>query len=147
MADLTRRMPREMEDFGQVFDRFFSEPSVRSWLSNRSEGLASWTPAIDIREQGNAYVFAADLPGLGKEDVDVTFEDNVLTIAGERRFEEKEDEGEYRRVERRYGKFTRSFALPSQVDSEKVEASFKNGVLTITVPKLAAAQARKVKIL
>lgn len=147
MTDLVRRLPREMDDFGQFFDRYFSEPSRRNWLTTRSEGLASWTPSIDIREETDAYVFDADLPGLTKDDVDVTFEDNVLTVSGERRFEEKETEGEYRRVERRYGKFTRSFALPSQVDADKVEAAFQDGVLRVRVPKAEASKARKIKIL
>ena len=101
---------------------------------------------MDVFEDDGAYTFRADLPGLDKKDVNVSFEDNVLTLAGERHFEEKEDKSQYRRLERRYGKFTRSFSLPGQIESSKVDASFTDGVLSVRVPKTEAAKARKIKI-
>ena len=143
MTDLARRLPREMETF---FERFWNDPIVAAWTPGRSEDLAAWTPGIDVVEEADAYVFHADLPGVPKENVDITFEDNILTVSGTRERLEETNTGQYRRVERRYGKFTRSFALPSQVDTAKVDASFRDGVLVIRVPKAETAKARKIKI-
>jgi HSP20 family protein len=143
MTDLARRLPREMENF---FERFWTDPVVGAWTNNRSEDLAAWTPGIDVIEETDAYVFHADLPGVPKENVDITFEDNILTVSGTRERHDPSGTGQYRRVERRYGRFTRSFALPSQVDTAKVDASFRDGVLVIRVPKAEAAKARKIKI-
>ena len=142
MTDLARRLPREMESF---FERFWNEPVVAGW-TGRSDDLAAWTPGVDVVEEADGYVFHVDLPGVPKENVDITFEDNILTIAGSRERREESNEGQYRRVERRYGRFTRSFALPSQVDTAKVDASFQDGVLAIRVPKAETAKARKIKI-
>lgn len=110
-------------------------------LSNRA-----WRPAVDIRETGDSYVVSAELPGLSKEDVQITIENNVLKLTGERRFEKEVKEEEFHRVERAYGTFSRAFALPTRVDPERVEASFKDGILTITVPKAAEARPRKIEI-
>ena len=143
---LVRRQSRDLAGFGSLFDRAFRESALSGWGDTASEGLASWSPAVDVFEDDGAYTFRADLPGLDKKDVNVSFEDNVLTLAGERHFEEKEDKGQYRRLERRYGKFTRSFSLPGQIESSKVDASFTDGVLSVRVPKTEAAKARKIKI-
>jgi HSP20 family protein len=131
-----------MENF---FERFLNDPVAGPW-TGRSDDLASWTPGIDVVEESDAYLFSADLPGVPKEGVDITFEDNILTISGSRERREESANGQYRRIERRYGKFTRSFSLPSQVDTAKVEANFKDGVLTVRVPKAETAKARKIKI-
>jgi HSP20 family protein len=143
MTDLARRLPREMEG---LFERFLNDPFAAGWTAGRSEDLASWTPTVDVVEESDAYVFYADLPGVPKDNVEITFEDNILTIAGAREHHEESANGQYRRIERRHGRFTRSFALPSQVDTGKVEASFKDGVLLIRVPKAETAKARKIKI-
>ena len=143
MTDLARRLPREMENF---LERFWHDPIVASWTPGRSEDLAAWTPGVDVVEETDAYIFHADLPGVPKENVDITFEDNILTVAGTRERREESGTGQYRRIERRYGRFTRSFALPSQVDTSKVDASFRDGVLVIRVPKAETAKARKIKI-
>ena len=143
MTELVRRLPREMEG---LFERFLNDPFNAGWVGARSEDLASWTPGVDVVEEADAYVFYADLPGLSKGNVDITFEDNILTISGERPRREDSEQGQYRRIERRHGRFTRSFALPSQVDTGKVEASFRDGVLLIRVPKAEAARARKITI-
>jgi HSP20 family protein len=129
-----------------LFDRFFSDPFTTGWAAGRSEDLASWTPTVDVVEEADAYVFHADLPGVPKENVDITFEDNILTLSGSRERHDESTGGQYRRIERRYGRFTRSFALPSQVDTAKVEAKFTDGVLFIRVPKAETAKARKIKI-
>jgi HSP20 family protein len=143
MTELARRLPRDFESF---FERFLNDPIVASWSPGRSDDLASWTPGVDVVEETDAYLFSADLPGVPKENVDITFEDNILTISGSRERQEETNNGQYRRVERRYGKFTRSFSLPSQVDTAKVDASFKDGVLQVRVPKAETAKARKIKI-
>jgi len=143
MTELARRLPREMEN---LFERFLNDPSLGSWAGGRSEDLATWTPTVDVVEEADAFVFSADLPGLSKEEVEITFEDNILRIAGERVRREQSENGQFRRIERRYGRFTRSFALPSQVDVTKVDASFHDGVLVVRVPKAEAAKARKIKI-
>lgn len=143
MTELVRRIPREMEGF---FERFLGDPYTANWAGGRSEDLASWTPTVDVAEEADAYVFYADLPGVPKDNVDITFEDNILTVSGERVRREESENGQYRRIERRHGRFTRSFALPSQVDTSKVEASFRDGVLVIRVLKAETAKARKIKI-
>ena len=143
MTDLARRIPREMEG---LFERFFNDPYVAGWTAGRSDDLASWTPTVDVVEETDAYVFRADLPGVSKDDVDITIEDNILTISGTRQRSEEGGEGQYRRIERRYGRFTCSFALPSQVDPGKVDAKFADGVLAVRVPKAETAKARKIKI-
>ena len=142
MTELVRRLPREMEN---LFERFINDPFA-GWTTGRSEDLAAYTPAVDVVEENDAYAFYADLPGVPKENVDITFEDNILTISGERARREESENGQYRRIERRHGRFTRSFALPSQVDTNKVDATFRDGVLVIRVPKAETAKARKIKI-
>lgn len=126
-------------------DRFFNEvgyPTQETSGDNRD-----WVPAVDIQETEDAFVATADLPGLSKDDIDVSLEDGVLTIAGERRFVNEEEEGKtFRRIERAYGTFRRAFTLPQGVDAENVEAKFKDGVLHLTLPKSPAAKARKIAI-
>ena len=153
-ASIVRRYPRRsaaltrdpfFPDVDQVFNDFLRAGS----LFGRSvgEGLRdTWVPAVDVQESDKAFVFVAELPGLGKEDIEITLEDNLLTLSGEREFDEKEEGETYHRVERAYGKFSRSFSLPSQVDNTKVEASFADGLLKVEVPKSEQAQPRKIEI-
>ena len=141
-----RRQSRGFDNFNSILGSFLGEPGWGSRPSFLSDELASWTPSVDVREESEGFVFTADLPGLTKDEVDVTFEDKVLTISGERAREEAEDEGSYRRLERRYGRFSRSFSLPGQVDADHVKGAFENGVLTVKVPKSEAAKARKIKL-
>ena len=109
-------------------------------------GASGWTPAVDVRETREAYLLEAELPGMTKDDVEVTFEDSVLTISGERQAEEETEEESYRRIERRYGSFTRSFNLPHEADPQGVKATFKEGLLSISVPKKEQVKPRTVKI-
>ena len=126
----------------RLMESFFNGEAGRGEeLSNRS-----WRPAVDIRETGESYVVSAELPGLTKDDVQITIENNVLKLTGERRFEKEVKEEEFHRVERAYGSFSRAFALPTRVDPERVEASFKDGILTVTVRKAAEARPRKIEI-
>jgi HSP20 family protein len=117
-------------------------------LPRRSDQLAltTWTPAVDIYETENELVLKADLPDVNENDLDIRIENNILTIKGERKFEEKVKEDNYLRVERTYGSFSRSFSLPSTVDSGSIKADYKNGVLTVQLPKRAESKPRQVRI-
>ena len=129
------------EPFVQFMENFFNGEDASEQVSTRA-----WSPAVDIRETEESYLVHAELPGLSKDDIEITLEDNILKLTGERRFEKDVKEEEYHRVERRYGTFTRAFSLPSRVDSTSVQAKFDNGVLTITVPKMEEARPRKIDI-
>jgi HSP20 family protein len=122
--------------FEDAFSRFLSEPQ-----SNRP-----WSPAVDIYETENELVLKADLPDVDQNNIDVRVENQTLTIAGERKFEKKEDSKGYHRIERSYGSFVRSFAVPSSFDVEHIAASFKNGVLSVSLPKKEAAKPRQIKV-
>ena len=138
------------EPFFRNFDRLFSDDLFRPFgfttRSNEELADASWLPAVDVRESDDAFVFTAELPGISKEDVEITVDDGVLTLKGERRFNEEDGEKNYRRIERAYGTFSRSFTLPSAVIAEKIAATFTDGLLTVTVPKAEVAKARKIAI-
>ena len=108
------------------------------------EGI--WQPAVDIYETENDLVFKADLPEVDQKDIDVRVENQTLTISGQRKFEKTESNKGYHRIERSYGNFQRSFAVPNTFDTEKIAASFKNGVLSVTLPKKEAAKPRQVKV-
>ncbi len=140
-AFLTRRPTAFFADpFFRSLDQFFAdEPS-------RTGARDGWVPAVDVRETDDSFVFTAELPGLNKDDVSITLEDNVLSLTGERKFEQEESKNEYRRIERSYGHFTRSFTLPSEVDNDKVQAKYGNGLLTVTVPKTEKTKPRKIEI-
>ncbi len=131
------------------FDRVFNEMLNELWGGTaRTEEMASrsWMPPVDVRETADALRFVCELPGLKKEDVTITLENQVLTLSGERKFE-KENQGEsFHRVERAYGAFSRSFTLPANIKSDKVEAAFADGVLTIELPKLEESKPRKIVI-
>jgi HSP20 family protein len=122
--------------FEDAFTRIVSEPQ-----SNRP-----WSPAVDIYETENDLVFKADLPEVDQKDIDVRVENQTLTISGQRKFEKTESNKGYHRIERSYGNFQRSFAVPNTFDTEKIAASFKNGVLSVTLPKKEAAKPRQVKV-
>ena len=124
--------------------RLFEDAFTR--LINEPRANRPWSPAVDIYETENDLVLKADLPEVDQKDIDVRVENQTLTISGERKFEEKQAENGYHRIERSYGSFVRSFAVPNTFDTEKVAAAFKNGVLTVTLPKKEHAKPRQVKI-
>ncbi|BCX88722.1 HSP20 family protein [Methylomarinovum tepidoasis] len=105
-----------------------------------------WVPAVDIKEEQDRYIVQADLPGVKPEDIEVTLENGVLTIKGQRMTEAKEEKENYRRVERIYGSFFRRFVLPETVDEEKIEAKYDNGVLTLVIPKKAEEAPKKIEV-
>jgi HSP20 family protein len=115
----------------------------------RNQGQAGgrvWAPALDISERKDAYVVTVEVPGVDADDLDITLEDGLLTIQGERRFTSESSEQQYHRVERRYGSFRRSITLPAQVRAEAIEATFENGVLEVTVPKVEEAKPKKISV-
>lgn len=105
-----------------------------------------WSPAVDLKETDQAYTLEADLPGLKKEDIELMVVDNMITIKGERKQEEKVEEKGYHRFERRYGAFQRSFEIPGGFDSEKVTAKFEDGVLRVTLPKREEAKPKHIEV-
>jgi len=106
----------------------------------------SWTPAIDTIETDDAIKLKAGLAGMDPADISIEVQDNVLTLSGERRFEEEVKEDKYYRIERRYGSFSRSIALPQAVDESKIEANYENGVLEVTVPKAEVVKPTKIAV-
>ncbi|MGA2131544.1 MAG: Hsp20/alpha crystallin family protein [Bryobacteraceae bacterium] len=122
--------------FEDAFTRLLSEPRTSR----------PWSPAVDIFETEDELVLKADVPEVDLKDIDLRVENQTLTLSGERKFEKEDGKKGYHRIERAYGQFTRSFSLPQTVDTEKVEASYNKGVLTVKLPKKAAAKPRQVKI-
>jgi HSP20 family protein len=108
--------------------------------------LTPWAPAVDIFETEQNLVVKADLPDLKPEELDIRVENNILTIRGERKFEKKVDETNYLRVERSYGSFSRSFSLSNTVNTESIQADYKNGVLTLSIPKREEAKPKQIKV-
>jgi len=128
-------------DFDRLFREAFSPAFGERELSTRT-----WAPAVDIYENGDNLVLKAELPGVKPEDVELRVEDNTLYLKGERKFEKEVKEENYHRVERSYGTFARSFSLPNTIDSEKVHAEYKDGILTLTMPKKEEAKPKTIKI-
>ncbi len=111
-----------------------------------SVATSSWTPAVDIKEEESRFVITADVPGVDPKDIEVTMENGVLTIRGERTVESETKDKDYRRIERRHGTFYRRFALPDYADAEEISANSKNGVLTLTIPKSDSVKPRKITV-
>lgn len=120
------------EAFGGFFNRSFPEVS------------RGWRPAVDVAEDAESLIFTAEVPGFEKKDISISIEDGVLSISGERSLERKDDE--YHRIERRYGRFERSFTLPRNVDPDKISANLKNGLLVLTLPKREEAKPKQIDI-
>lgn len=128
--------PRTLEgDLRQVFNHFFTEDTG-----------SGWAPRVDVREEDSRYVIFADVPGVNPADIDISMDKGVLTIKGERKSESASENGKLTRVERRYGSFQRSFALPDSADADAITATGKNGVLEIAIPKKAQAAPRKISV-
>jgi HSP20 family protein len=105
-----------------------------------------WVPPVDVLETENELILKADLPDIDLKNVDIQMENNTMTLKGERKFDRKEGKEGYHRIERSYGSFTRYFTLPDTVDTEKVRAEYRNGVLTVTLPKKEVAKPRSIKV-
>ena len=130
------RVRPSRSSFDNLFDTFFNDSRLPASAGNGN----TWAPRVDVIESDAAYVISAELPGLEDKDVEVTVADGVLTLKGEKNAAEEEERENYFRKERVYGRFERSFRLPEEVEANKVMANFKNGVLTVGVPKSEEAQ-------
>ncbi len=128
-------------DFSRLFNSFFDTPTTAASSAGRR-----WIPAVDLTETEGEYVLKADLPGLTDKDVHIEFENNVLTVSGERKSEHEEKREGFRRVERSYGSFARRLTLPEGVDADAIKATVTNGVLEVQIPKPEAVKPRKVEI-
>ena len=129
-------------EMNRLFNSFFDTPTT----AGVTAPARRWVPAMDLVETEGSYVLRADLPGLSESDVNIEFDDDVLTISGERTHEHSEHKRGYQRIERSSGSFRRSLQLPEGVDPEAVTATFDKGVLEVTVPKPAQRAPRKVQI-
>jgi HSP20 family protein len=133
--------------FQQRLNRLFGEGfGMLTPEGEESWSLSAWAPACDIYETDHEIVIKAELPEVKKENVYVSFENNVLTIRGERKFEEEAKRENYHRIERSYGEFVRSFTLPTFVDTNKINAEFKEGVLRVMIPKREEAKPKQVEV-
>ena len=128
--------------FGSVFDNFLY-PSL---LPSDGGAHATWNPVVDIYEGEGNYVVTAEIPGVDKKDIEIDVEGRVLTLRGERSSDGEVTEGHYYRRERRHGKFERTFSLPADVDADKIDASFKDGILTIEIPKPEERQPKHIPV-
>jgi len=137
--ELFRNVNSLQEQFSRLFDTSFPGRSSES-------DLTTWAPAVDIQETENELMLKADLPGIEEKDIDVRIENNTLTIRGERKFEKQVNEDNYLRVDRSYGSFSRSFSLPNTINTEAINAEYKNGVLTVQMPKRAESKPKQVKV-
>ena len=143
---ITRYDPfRDLKTLQDEVNRLFSTNFSRGF---GDEGIArgTWTPNVDIFENKDEIVLEAELPGMNREDFELTIENNVLTLRGERKFEKTDETDNYHRVERSYGSFTRSFTLPQTVSGEGATAEYSNGVLRVTLPKREETKARRIEI-
>ena len=132
---------RDITSFRDDLNRLFAGA-----LGGTATGTQTWAPAVDVFETNDAVVLKAELPGLSTEDVNVEVDDNVLTISGERILRDSVEKGQYYRLERSYGTFSRSLTLPQGIKADEVAATFTDGVLEVTVPKADQVKPRKVAI-
>lgn len=135
-----KELERIRKEMDQLWESFFERRPFRG------EEISEWFPSIDFSETKNNYVIKAELPGIDPKNVDISLTENVLTIKGEKKQEKEEETENYHFVERSYGSFTRSIRLPGQVQSDKISATYKNGVLKIVLPKTEEAKKKEIKI-
>jgi len=129
------------DDMNRLFDDFFGR------LPMRTEGMERmWAPNVDVSETKDNIIVTAEIPGMTKDDIKVTFNENTLTLSGEKKQEKEEKDADYHRIERSYGSFTRSFDLPTTVQFDKIKANYKDGVLQVTMPKSEEVKPKEIPI-
>ena len=150
MVDLVHSDPyREFRSLTDRFNRIFGSGSASTPARREREeelSLGAWMPPVDIAEEKDRIVLTAELPGFKENEIEIQMEGNVLTLRGERKFEEENKDRNYYRIERAYGQFVRSFTLPNNVDRENVKAMFRDGILEIELPKREEAKPRQIKV-
>ena len=127
-------------EMNKMFDGVFRSTGDEDY------SFSSWTPAVDIAEHDDEYLVKVELPGVNKDEVKLTLENNILTIRGEKKQEMETKKENYHRVERSYGSFQRSFTLPAAVKSDKIDASYKDGILTVSLPKAEEAKPKQIEV-
>jgi HSP20 family protein len=152
MANLIRWRPKDLfttfeglYDFRDEMDRLIKGLSGWGQLESGEEGM-SWFPAIDLEDETDKYVVKAELPGMKQQDIKVTVNDGTLVLSGEKKEEHKEKKGSYFRHERSFGKFQRAFTLPSHIQSDKIKAHYKDGILEIDIPKSEEVKPKQVEV-
>jgi HSP20 family protein len=128
-------------EMNRMFDSFFNRGA-----QEEDSVITNWTPAVDIAERDDEYLVKVELPGVSKDDVKITLESNILTIRGEKKQEKETKKENYHRVERSYGSFQRSFTLPTTVKNEKIDATYKEGVLMVSLPKAEEAKPKQIEV-
>src|SRR5436190_5321039 len=137
---------RDLRTLQEEVNRLFSTNLTRAFGDDEGIGRGAWAPSVDIYENKDQIVLEAELPGMKQEDFDLSIENNVITLRGERRFEKTDESDNYHRVERSYGSFTRSFTLPQTVSADEAKAEYTNGVLRVTLPKREEAKSRRIEV-
>ncbi len=128
------------KEMNRMFDSFFRGVDEPSLLNG------TWIPAVDVSEEQEAYVVKVELPGVSKDDVKITLESNILTIRGEKKAESEVKQKDYHRTERSYGSFQRSFTLPNTVKNDKIDAVYKDGILTVSLPKAEESKPKQIEV-
>jgi len=136
-----RHLPAEHEDIDRAFARL-----LQNWWTPATFSEFDWNPSVHVAETDSEIIVKADVPGVSRDDIDITVDSNQLIISGEKKQETEEKDRNYHHMERRYGSFRRVFALPSTADTEKTKAGYDNGVLNVTIPKAEVAKGHKVEI-
>ncbi len=144
MTYITRWNPRSPRRILQEFDRLFDD--MLTLREQAGEVSSSWDMAVDVAEQDDMYLVKASVPGINPDDIEVTVTDSVLTIKGETVAEQEVNEGAYHLRERRHGQFSRSITLPAQVNTDAIEATCQNGVLTLHIPKSEAVKPKRIVV-
>ncbi len=146
-------MKKEIQKFSPFSELFDLRKEIDSLFDDRFFGKmlqpyyeSNWTPSMDISETDKEFLVTVELPGMKKEDINLSIDNNVLTIEGERKSEKEEKGKTFHRIERSYGKFYRSVTLPKKVDEENIKASFKDGLLNITLPKVEKEKVKNIEI-
>jgi HSP20 family protein len=139
--------PGTIEMLRREMDHFFDDMVPFSWSrENGGKALATWSPSTDITEDDKEYQIRMDIPGMEKNDIKINVQDGRITVTGERKSEEKEEKRDFVRQERYYGSFYRSFSLPEKLKEDAIQASFKNGVLKLVVPKSEVVKPKTIKV-
>ena len=134
------RLTNLRDEINRLFDLPFGDWTREAELFN------GWAPAVDLYENKDAFMVRAELPGMKREDIDITYHDGAVTISGERKYEEKPNDTETYRSERFFGRFHRTLTLPKPVQSEKAKATYKDGILTVVLPKTAEAKPKQIEV-
>ena len=136
---------RDLNTLQERMNRLF-EDANRGWRVEEPSSTTSWSPAVDIYETESEIIVQAELPGMERKEIELSLENNVLTLKGDRRFEKEGKDENYHRIERSYGSFTRAFSIPAMVNEEEIKADYKEGVLAILLPKKERARSKQIEI-